>query len=291
MQIENHKCFSLTKKGKSKPEDIIKARLERVDSVTKFFRLILPEDLSFYISKLKEKFSEAVGDYDFNYNAFNWKIIRERLELIPNFPDLEKSVFLFVCKSIKLPNNYTSNQGEIELFHFDRIKALERTSYYLVKALADIYGKEEGTRIYKQIVPYLIREMKSKDKTEKPTNPKTVTILDSNKRSIESWCKMGLADFAFCIFDDHKVIYRFDSCLTPEALKEFNDPDIAYLSSCYIADVPEFNEGRTIHLRRTQTLHHAKFCDELYWNNYVHPDAEQPSLDFTQNIEKDKEEK
>ncbi|TET80209.1 MAG: hypothetical protein E3J43_02550 [Candidatus Heimdallarchaeota archaeon] len=290
MQIETYNCFSLTKKGKIKPEELIKARLKRVDSVTKFFKLIRPEDLGLFISNLIDKFDEAVGDYSFRKDAFDWGSIRKDLDLVPNFPNLEKSVFLYVCKTLKLPETYSSDQGEIELNYFNRIKAHERTSYFLVKTLAETYGKEEGTRIYKQIVPYLIREMKSKDKTEKPTNPKTVTILDSNKRSIESWCKMGLADFAFCIFDDHKVIYRFDSCLTPEALKEFNDPDIAYLSSCYIADVPEFNEGRTIHLRRTQTLHHAKFCDELYWNNYVHPDAEQPSLDFTENIEKDKEE-
>jgi len=288
MQIENYKCFSLTKKGNSKPEEFIKARFRRVDSVTKFFKLIHPEDLNLYISNLKDKFDEIVGDYRFNTDAFDWKIIREELEILPNFPDLEKLVFHYICKTIKLPDNYTSDQGEIELGYFDRIKALERTSYFLVKTLADTYGEKIGTEIYKQIVPFLLEEMRSKDTTEKPEDLKSVTILDSNKRSIESWCKSGLADFSFCIFDDYKVVYRFDSCLTPEALKEFNDPDIAYLSSCYIGDVPEFNEGRSINLRRTQTLHHAKFCDELYSNNHVHPDTEQPSLDFTENIGKNK---
>jgi len=287
MKIESYKCFSLNNKGNSKPETFIKNRLVRVDSVINFFKLIKPSDLNVYVSNLKDKFHELVGDYSFETNAFNWKLIRENLELLPNFHDLEKLVFLYVCKTIKLPDNYTSDQGEIELNYFDRIKALERTSYYLVKTLADTYGKEKGTEIYKQIVPYLIKKMKSSDKTEKPEDPKSVNILDSNKRSIESWCKSGLADFAFCIFDDYKVIYRFDSCLTPESLKEFNDPDIAYLSSCYIGDVPEWNKGKIIHLRRTQTLHHAKFCDELYWNNYVHPNLKQPPLEFTNNLGKE----
>ncbi len=290
MKIENYRCFNTTKKGMTNPVNQIKERMRRVDSVIKFFKIIRPENLRLYVSELKNKLDEVIGDYNFDSGAFNWNQIREELELLPSFPELEKSVFYYTCKTINLPHSYKSEQGEIELTYFDRIKAGERIAYYLVRILADIYGKEEGTKIYKQIVPYLVKERKSQDTEEKPSDPKTVTILDSNKRSIESWCKIGLADFSFCIFDDHKIVYRFDSCLTPEALKDFNDPDIAYLASCYIGDVPEFNEGRTIHLRRTQTLHHNKFCDELYWNNFVHPNTEHPSIEFIENMGKDLEE-
>ena len=135
-----------------------------------------------------------------------------------------------------------------------------------------------------------MRELSSNIKIKKPKNPKKVTILDLNKRYIESWCKSGLVDFTSCIIDDYKVVYRFDKCLTPEALKDYKDPDIAYLSSCYLVDIPEFNESKIIHLRRTQTLHHADFCDEFYWNNYVYPDEEQPSLEFVETMGKDLEE-
>jgi len=85
---------------------------------------------------------------------------------------------------------------------------------------------------------------------------------------------MGLADFVVAAFDDDKILYRFDRCLTPEALKDFGDPDFAYLCSCYIGDAEGFNAGKTIHLRRTQTLHHGDFCDELYWDSHVHADGE-----------------
>jgi hypothetical protein len=297
MKIENFKCFSLTKKEKFIPEGLIKGRLERVDFVLKIFKTIKPEDLNNYVSNLTEKFREAVGNYEFNVDAFNWDSMRKGLKVLPNYPDLEKLVFLFVCKTINLPENYTHEKGEIESNYFNQRKAGERTSYYLVRNLADIYGKEEGSELYKQIAPKLIQEYiskaeaaKPKDKVEEPEDPKTIKIYDFKKRSTEAWCKTGLADFASCIINDYKVVYRFDSCLTPEALKEFNDPDIAYLASCYLADIPEFNEGRTIHLRRTQTLHHAPFCDEFYWNNYVHPDAEHPDIEFIENMGKDLEE-
>jgi hypothetical protein len=289
MKIESYKCFSLANKGKIEPEDFIKARLERVDSFTKFLKLIEPEDLDLYISNLKEVFNEIVGNYNFDTEAFNWKLIRKDFELLQNFPDLEKLIFLYICKTLKLPSNYASDQGEIELGYIDWFKALRRIPYYLVRTLTETYGKEKGIEIYKQIVPIFLKELKSKNESEKPEDPKSVNILDMNKKQVEAWCEYGMADFALCIFDDYKVVYRFDSCLTHEVLKEFNDPDIAYLSSCYLLDHPEYNKGRTIRIRRVQTLHHAKFCDELYWNNYVHPDTEQPSLEFTKNLGKDLE--
>ncbi len=272
------------------PEEFIKARLERVDSITKFLKLIKLEDLDLYISNLKDMFNEIVGNYNFDTEAFNWRLIRKDFELLQNFPNLEKLIFLYICKTLRLPGSYASVQGEIELSFIDWFKALRRIPYYLVRTLADTYGKEKGIEIYKQIVPYYLKELKSKNENEKPEDPKSVKILDMNKKQTEAWCECGMADFALCIFDDYKVVYRFDSCLTHEVLKEFNDPDIAYLSSCYLSDHLEYNIGKIIRLRRVQTLHHAKFCDELYWNNYVHPDTEQPSLEFTKNIGKDLEE-
>ena len=79
MKIENHKCFSLTKKGKTNPLDQIKARFGRADLVIRIFRKIRPEDLSLYISALKNKIEEAIGDYEFKSDAFDWEIIREEI--------------------------------------------------------------------------------------------------------------------------------------------------------------------------------------------------------------------
>ncbi|NPD88612.1 MAG: hypothetical protein HGN29_07800 [Asgard group archaeon] len=287
MKTESHKCYSLTKKGNINPSNVIKERMERTDLVIKFFHKLKPEDLNLYINTLKDKLDEIVGDYEFDESAFDWEFLREGNEVLSDFPDFEKTVFLWICKTLKIPDTYHSEKGAIELVYFDEIKSKARLPYYRVKTFAEMYGKEEGIEIYKQVVQEVIKALKSKYMPPKPPNPESITILASNKGSIESWRRIGLVDFTYCIFDDFKIIYRFDNCLTPEALKDFNDPDIAYLATCYIGDAPEWNKDKIIHMRRTQTLHHAKFCDEFYWNNYVHPDAEQPSLEFTRNMGKD----
>ena len=287
MKIESSKSFSLTKRGNFEPQKIVMQQLERVDSITRIFKSIKEQDIDLYILKLTEKFNELVREYNFNREAFDWDEMRTNTEFLTNYPELEQQIFLYTVKTLQLPKEYESKQGEIELGYFDWIKAFRRVAYFLVRVLADIYGKEEGTAIYKQIVPIFLQEIKTKNPVEQPENPKSVKILDMHDRQVQAWKDCGLADFAFCLYDDYKVVYRFDNCLTPEALKEFNDPDLAYLSSCYTTDHPEFNRGRIIHLRRTQTVHHAEFCDEFYWNNHVYPDEEQPSLEFTKNLGKE----
>ena len=287
MKCENYECYSTTKKSPIDPLIHFKTRMGHVELIIKTLKGMRPDELDIFIEKLTKNFADAAEGYSINQEVFNWSNIREGLELLPNFPDLERHLFLYICKTLKLPQDYTPDQGEIELVFFDRLKAGEVVSFQCVKTFVDVYGREEGIEVYKQIVPHINRKRNEDNPEELPKDPKTLTLHEHTKRCINSWCNIGLVDFSYCALDDFKVIYRFDRCLVPDVLKEFNDPDLAYLASCYLGDHPSRNEGRVIRMRRTQTLQHSEFCDELYWNNLVHPDTEQPSLEFTKNIGKD----
>jgi hypothetical protein len=149
--------------------------------------------------------------------------------------------------------------------------------YHRVKALAELL--EDGVEVYKEMV-----SRKLIDDREKLDDMRTP--LETMPSAIKSWTEIGLGDFTVAVLDDHRILYRFDSCLVPEALKDFNDPDIAYLCSCYTGDSPEWNIGRRRYMRRTQTLHHAPFCDEFYWDVEAYPDPEQPKIEFTKKLGK-----
>jgi len=287
MKCENFKCYCETKKGPSNPMLHFKARLGRVNVALQGMKELRPDELPVLTAKLLENYKEATGNYSIQYTLFDWKEIREGLEILPNFPDLEKYVFLYTCKTLEIPEDYTPEQGEIELLFFNRIKAVETVTYHIVKSFTDVYGREDGIELYKELVPYFVRDMKKKNPEKLPEDPKTKTVHEMVEGAIKSWCDIGMADFAYCILDDYRVIYRFDKCMIPEVLRKYNDPDLAYLASCYIGDHPEWTKDRVIHMRRTQTLQHSEFCDEFYWNNLVYPDAEQPDLVFTAKIGKE----
>lgn len=74
-----------------------------------------------------------------------------------------------------------------------------------------------------------------------------------------------------------EVLYRFDECGVHEALKEFSDLNISHLASCYIGDAEDFNEGKIVYLRRTQTLHHGKknVIQEFWLIPLLHSDSKE----------------
>ena len=156
-------------------------------------------------------------------------------------------------------------------------------NYNRTKTFTDIFGTDEGVSYYKIVILEFVSRHYSSDSYPDKTN------LDNHRKyMINSLSNQGLADFTCGIIDDYQNIYRIDRCMEHEVLKKYKDPDIAYLSQCYIADIPEFNEDKVIHVRRTQTLNHAAFCDELYWNKNQVKDAKQPDLDMVGSMKEEK---
>jgi len=290
MKITTYDFYNKESKQEIMLIDFIKKCFKETDSVIKYFKELKPDKLDEYLSMLRNKLKSELKGFQYNISIFDFNVIEKELTLLHNYPDLEETIINFICRTLELPKDFDNKEEKYALLYLNISKAGRHLSYYRVKTIEDLLGKEECIKLYKQIVEYLIKESKEQESREQPKDPMTVTRIDSRNYILENYKKLGVGNFTLGIYDDYKEIYRFDKCIVHEVLKEFDDPDIAYLSSCYLRDSPSNNEGYIIHMRKTQTLHHAEFCDEFYWNNYVYPDAKQPSLDFVENIGKDLEE-
>ena len=290
MKVTTYNFYNKESKQEIKLNEFIKKCFKETDSVIKYFKELNADKLDDYLSAFQNRLNSELQESQCNVSVFNFDLIEKNLTLLHNYPELEESIINFICRTLDLPEDFDNIKEKYNLLYFNIRKAGRHLSYYRVKAIEDILGKEECIKLYKQIVECLIKEMKEQETRDQPTDPHTLTRIDSRNFILDRYKKFGVANFTLGIYDDYKEIYRFDKCIVHEVLKEFNDPDIAYLSSCYLRDSPSSNEGYIINMRKTQTLHHYDFCDELYWNNYVYPDAEQPSLEFTKNMGKDLEE-
>ncbi len=287
MKITNYNFYNKESKQEIKLNEFIKKCFKETDSVVKYFKELKENKLDKYMSAFQNRLNSELKISQYNIRAFDFDLIEKNLTLLHNYPKLEETIINFICKILELPDDFDNIKEKYALLYFNIRKAERHLSYYRVKAIEDILGKEECIKLYKQIVECLIKEKKEQENRDQPADPQTITRIDSRNFILDHYKKFGVANFTLGIYDDYKEIYRFDKCIVHEVLKEFNDPDIAYLSSCYLRDSPSNNEGYIIHMRKTQTLHHDCFCDELYWNNHVYPDAEQPSLEFTANIGKE----
>ncbi|MCG3227592.1 MAG: hypothetical protein H7645_11800 [Candidatus Heimdallarchaeota archaeon] len=287
MKISTYNFYNQEAESEIKLDEFIKKCFEKTDSVIKYFKELKANKLDEYLSTFQNRLKSELEEFQYNINLFNLDEIEKNLNILNNYPKIKETILNFICKKLDLPKDLDTIDKKINLLYFNIRKAEGHLSYCRVKAIEDLLGKEECSQIYKQIVEFLINEIKEQESRDQPEDPKKVTRIDSRKFVLDQYKKLGVGNFTLGIYDDYKEIYRFDKCIVHEVLKDFNDPDVAYLSSCYLRDSPSNNEGYIIYMRKTQTLHHYEFCDEFYWNNYVHLDAEQPSLEFTRSMGKD----
>ena len=284
MKIQTYNCYNESAEEKLNPINTIKYVLNTTDIVLKQLKELNEGIFDSYINALREKLDGIGKDFPLDSSQFDLEILTNELKTLREQSGLTRAIIKFVCHTLALPTNYHPEEGDILMFYSNIFKARERLSYHRVKTLVELLGNEKGSEIYKKIVPELIKDMKKSSTIDKTKDPQEITLDEQRENAIKTWCKIGLVDFTVAVLDDYKVLYRFDKCGVHEALKEFSDPDIAYLATCYIGDAEGFNEGKIVHMRRTQTLHHGKFCDEFYWNNFVYKDPEQPSLAFTESL-------
>ncbi|NHJ03464.1 MAG: hypothetical protein EAX90_01460 [Candidatus Heimdallarchaeota archaeon] len=287
MKIQSYNFFNPEAKSKIDLTDFLMKRFEQTDSVIKYFNILRSNMLGDYLLAFQTRLADVIKESQFNIDKLNLTVMEQNLTLLQEYRELEEVIIHFVVRILDLPHDLDALNDEIEVLYFNTRKASLHLSYFIVKAFEDILGKEEGSAVYKQIIGLQIKEAHESDTSEKPLDPTKVTRHNSREFILKHYNDFGVANFTLVIFDDYKEFYKFDRCVVHEVLKDFNDPDLTYLCSCYPRDHPNNNDGCIVHLRRTQTLHHGDFCDELYWNNFIHPNAKQPSLEFAERLGKE----
>jgi hypothetical protein len=283
MKEKYYKCYNAESIVEFDPVERMKNHIKRTDSIITNLKKIRKDILANYIEAFSKRLIVEIKEYNIDSSSLITEIKNE-LRFVKTDEKLTKLVIRYMAKEMEIPDSSKIESKEAKFKILSWTKAFERLSYFRVKAFTDILGKEKGIELYTELLGLYVKEMKENSKINEKH-----TVKSRNEGAVKRWCEEGIADFTFTFIDDNQVLYRFDKCITHEALKDLNDPDIAYIASCYMGDIKEWNEGDIIHLKRTQTLHHGDFCDELYYDTRVHKKPpKQPTLEFSKSIGKKK---
>ena len=276
MRIETHNVYDPKKPTEVTIRGEVEYNLSSTNDLLRLLGEVRDGIVEGYVRALNSRLMGSIGGFN-EYSSFDLEEMLKDNPDIKSYPDLIKSITRFTYMHLGVSAD-TDPDEKIMVASLNYTKSFRRLGYHRVKALAELL--DDGVEVYKEIVARNLRAARA--------NLKDGTLaVEMMPNAIRNWTNSGLGDFTVAVLDDHRVLYRFDKCLVPEAMRDFNDPDIAYLASCYTGDSPEWNPGRKRHMRRTQTLHHAPFCDEFYWDDEHHPKAKQPELGFTENLGKE----
>ncbi|MFW9793679.1 MAG: hypothetical protein ACFFEE_05230 [Candidatus Thorarchaeota archaeon] len=288
---EYYKAYNPRSMQKYKLGRRLEQSFKKVNSIYRFVEEIDSDILTRYSDSFRKRLSDVVTEKKRNIGVDTFTNMIKDLAYLKDNPDLVSLIVSYFLHELEIEIDFEDIDSNIEVSSFNDVRELRRLGYYLAKSCADILGHEKGVEFWKKIVALQHRDWKlgveAAMKEQANSELKKVTMSQRSEGMIKNWIDYGLADFARLIIDDNKVHFRFDSCLTPATMKELNDPEWAYLSSCYVTDAPEYNYGPQ-RLRRTQTLHNATFCDEFYWDPSAYDNPEQPSLEFTKKLGIDK---
>ena len=288
MEVTEHKVCNPEKLVKISIYERIHEILTRVDQRLKYIEDLKPEICADFVKALCKNLENEVGDFHLGHQPFDEARIFTDLENVVQHSELKNLSLRFIFKHLGLLQNYQDGVEEIEVQTINNIAVYERFTYYCAKSSIDVLGEEEGISLWKTLVKRRVEEdnieYEKRKRDHIAQGKKIHTCKECVPFNVEFWTEQGLADFVVAVLDEHKVLYRFDRCLVPEVLKDVKNSNLAYLSTCYVGDIPEYNIGKIRGLRRTQTLHHGDFCDELYWDQEFHDNPEQPSLEFTRKL-------
>lgn len=279
MEIKSFECYNEKSELEIDPINWLKYHYGNMNSVIKYLTEFKSEFVDEYIQNLNQRIEDAVKSIKKKDSIYELPNIEDKFEFLDKHLELKKLTKELILAHLNPMKKSEKDPAKYIVFSYNRSMSLERISYYRVKSFVELLGKEEGIKLYTKIITRIQEDDKSGFQ-----EPSDVSITKNRENAIKSWCRIGLCDFTYGVLDEHKTIYRFDKCFTHEVLKDLNDPDIAYYASCYRGDLPTRNDGLIICMKRTQTLHHGDFCDELYWDSRVHKNPEQPTLEFTRKL-------
>ena len=282
MEIKTYNCYNEKNELENDPKVLINIQYERMNSVIKYLSELKSEFVEEYIQHLTKRIKKAVESIEKREGMYDFSDLYEKYNFLDSYQELKKLTKEFTLKHLNPIRTKEEDPLVYQVLGYNRAMAFERLSYHRVKSFVELLGKNEGIELYTKILTKIVEDLKQKHPQQED-----VTITKNHKNAIDAWCKIGLCDFTYKVLDEHMIIYRFDKCFTHEVLKYFNDPDIAYYASSFQGDLPTRNDGLIIPMRRTQTLHHGDFCDELYWDSRVHKVPEQPSLEFTRAMKEE----
>ena len=287
VKVESYQAYNPKALMKFKLGKRLKDSYTKTNDILGRVEEIRPDIIDEFIDAFGSRISDVIGETVIDINLECVIELIQDLDYLKNNSNLLLLLTRYIIFQLEIPSELGNLDREIEVYSFNHARENERLRYYLAKACPDILGREQGIEFWKRIVTLTLRdarvEFESREKERIKSGKNEICMIEGSDGAIKWWIETGVGDFTRAILDDHKILYRFDKCITPEVLKDLDDPEFAYLSSCYIGDAPGFNFGRRF-LRRTQTLHTSSFCDELYWDPRVHDEPEQPSLEFTKKL-------
>ncbi|MFW9920291.1 MAG: hypothetical protein ACFFED_11870 [Candidatus Thorarchaeota archaeon] len=276
MKYEVYKAYDPDASSETNPSGRIDVVFADTHNMLEFVQMVRPDIIVGFVEAIELRLEgEAEAPHADEGNR-DFTEYMEKYPTIDQFPSLYRLIFGFVYANLGLAVSQDAKDATVTVPRVKNVGCVSVPRYHRIKAMIDVLGREDGIQLYKDFVLY---------RSQLPVEEKIKgTVKSFREESIKNWSEAKHMDFAVYVFDENMHVCKFTNCVSYDALKHLDDPEVGYLTQCYPTTFLVDRLYETLGQRRSVTLFNHHFCDELYWDKNVHPDPEHPSLDFMDKI-------
>ena len=263
--------------GEINVEGQIRDWLKTTELMFNYIESKKPEIREEFLEKVRRNYERELKGTSFVLSDVGFDKIANDQTLLGSYPQFKDQCLRIVMKYIPLKEEYRLSEENDTIRWLDYCRAKYTLQYHQITSLVEILGRETGIAAFKEFVDFW-----GEDLAKNPKGKHTIDEVKENR--VKAWSTGGAMEFGVVDVGEAAFLAKFDRCVSYESMKHVEDPELAYYVVCYPgARLLEYAH-QNISMRRTQTLFTADFCDELRWDRHIHPELEQPSLEFSRNM-------
>ncbi len=232
-----------------------------------------PHLLDSFVKNLKFQYKSKISVNFINFDADKLSKATKELKVLSKFPELIDLCINLFLTLLKVPTDFTGEVQELDILDLNISKARLVPVYYLSKLLTEMIKKDEAIQLLKDYFEYAVVAYRN----IKQYQDLTAIYEDCNKQ--ENTILIN------AMINDGIYAGKGFVCLAHEALKEFNDPELAYIICCHgdSAIIRKYNENFV--MTRRYTLMDGSYCDTTAHDTRIVTKIEHPSEEFYQTLD------
>ncbi|MHA2423930.1 MAG: L-2-amino-thiazoline-4-carboxylic acid hydrolase [Candidatus Thorarchaeota archaeon] len=251
---------------------VLRGVLVSLDRFLKYTNIKKPEILNEFISDLTEYYETLAEDISGGKRKHSLTV--EELDILAEHPALIDACVNYVLNMYDLPDNFSLDSPMHKTTLLIHRRASLAPSLHRLKQFSVTANANWTNEFLQTYAEYFVEKYR-----RVPEHPDLEKVFDADAESFKT-DKTSVCTGV--LFDNSKYAYRVDKCMGHEALKEFNEPEFAYLAICAGdgAIVKKMNDN--FEFTRTSTLMNGSYCDGIVHDTrYVDEVNHEPASFFT----------
>ena len=227
--------------------------------------------LNDFLAELKLKYRSETP-YSFNkLDSLDLSKIDAQLKVLKD-PDLLEACTNLILTLLDIPEDYAWEPQELDILDVNITRARLVPTYYFSKLLTELIDREEAIQLLKDYFEFYIHTYRNVKKFENLT---TIYEASNNQHN---------TILVNVLINDGIYAGKGGICAGHDALKGFNDPELAYIICCHgdAALIRKYNENFV--MTRRYTLMDGPYCDTTAHDTRIVAKVEHPPKEFFDNL-------